>query len=212
MRDIEHIWFDFSDTIAHTDKDVLNDILWTSYAEAVGRPISEELKREFAEKRKEHKSGSAVFVSLGLPSSHLAERIRLDPRQLYHLTDPEIPDVLCSLKDRRPISIFSNNKLDIILPSLGIDTKWFTYILGPDQVTKPKPALDGFRKMIELSGIEPSHVLYIGDDVHKDLLPAKEVGIKAGLLWKESPEADICFKDFHAILEQLPQIVVPGLI
>ncbi|MFZ2887030.1 MAG: HAD family hydrolase [Minisyncoccia bacterium] len=200
MKSIEHIWFDFSDTIAHTDKNVLNDILWTSYAKAVGRPVTEELKKEFAEKRKKYKSGSAIFTSLGLPSGYLAEQIRLDSRQLYSLTDPEIPNVLSTLKDRRPISIFSNNKLDKILPALGIDTKWFAHILGPDQIARPKPALDGFRKMVELSGTTPAEILYIGDDIHKDLLPAKEVGITTGLLWKESPEADVCFRDFDAIL------------
>ena len=117
------------------------------------------------------------------------------------LADTKIPDVFQGLRRLVPISIFSNNKLNIILPALGIDTKWFAYVLGPDQVKNPKPALDGFRKMIELSEAEPSEILYVGDDVHKDLLPAKALGIKTGLLWKESEEADYCFKDFQAILD-----------
>ncbi len=90
--------------------------------------------------------------------------------------------------------------MDKILPALGISLDWFTHVLGPDRIKKPKPAQDGFIKMIELSKVEPKNILYVGDDVHKDLVPAKQVGIITGLLWSESVEADFCFKDFSAIL------------
>ncbi len=201
---IKHIWFDFSDTIAHINREVYNAILYSSYAKAVRKENNEALKQEFAETLKKHKSNSAVFASLGLPAGHLADSIAVvDPHELYTLADENIPDVINHLKDRLPVSIFSNNKLNIILPALGIDTKWFTHILGPETVKNPKPALDGFHKMIELSKAKPSEILYIGDDVHKDLLPAKQVGIVTGLLWKESSKADYCFKNFQAILEHL---------
>ena len=206
MSDILHIWFDFSDTIGLINREIYNDILYSSYAKAVRKPLNDELKKEYAESFKKYKSNSAVFASLGLPAGHLADCISVvEPRKLYSLTDADIPDVLRTLKERRPISIFSNNKLDVILPALGIEISWFTHILGPDSISKPKPALDGFYKMIELSGVESSQMLYVGDDVHKDLLPAKEVGIRTGLLWKESPEADFCFKNFKAILDMFAE-------
>ena len=200
---IKHIWFDFSDTIGLINREIYNEILYESYGKAVGKTVDDELKKEYAEEFKKYKSNSAVFTSLGLPAGHLADCISVvNPKKLYSLTDPEIPDVMKKLRTILPISIFSNNKLDVILPSLGVSLEWFTHILGPDDVSKPKPALDGFYKMIELSGVQPSEILYIGDDVHKDLVPAKTVGIVTGLLWKEDSEADYCFKNFRAISER----------
>lgn len=61
---------------------------------------------------------------------------------------------------------------------------------------KPKPDLAGFRKMVELSGADAGDVLYVGDKVNKDVLPAKQVGMQTCLLWAESPEADFCARTF----------------
>ena len=200
---IKHIWFDFSDTIGRIDRTIYNEILYSAYAEAVGKEVSDELKAHYAEEFKKYKSNSAVFTSLGKPAGFLADQIAVvEPTKLYSLTDLEIPSVLEKLRNDLPISIFSNNKMDVILPALGIHLDWFTHILGPDDIAKPKPALDGFYKMIEVSSVPANEILYVGDDVHKDLLPAKQVGIVTGLLWKESEEADYCFKNFRAILEK----------
>ena len=200
MAPIKHVWFDFSDTIGKINRDIYNEILYTSYAKAVGKEVNEQLKAEYTEAFQKLKSNSMVFTSLGLPASYLADCISVvAPNDLYTLTDPNIPAVIQHLKAMVPVSIFSNNKLDVILPALGIDTHCFTYRLGPDDVKNPKPALDGFKKMVELSQVQPKEILYVGDDVHKDLLPAKQVGISTGLLWEQSDEANYCFKDFQAI-------------
>jgi FMN phosphatase YigB (HAD superfamily) len=55
--------------------------------------------------------------------------------------------------------------------------------------------------MIELSKIPAQEILYIGDDVGKDVKPAKQVGVKAGLMWKKSDEADYSFENFEDILD-----------
>jgi HAD superfamily hydrolase (TIGR01549 family) len=107
------------------------------------------------------------------------------------------------LRTQLPISIFSNIELANVLPLFGIDPAWFTHILSAGMVAAPKPALAGFQKMVELSQIEPPEILYIGDDVAKDVRPAKTVGIQTGLLWSQSPEADYSFTDFQSILDLL---------
>lgn len=202
MESIKHLWFDFSDTIGRIDREVYNKILYAAYGEAVGKPVTEELIAEFAEVFKREKSNSAVFSSLNKPAGYLADQIAtVDPKTLYTLTDENIPAVLQELRTLLPISILSNNKMDKILPALGIDTKWFTHILGPDDVAKPKPHLDGFLKMVEVSQAKAAELLYIGDSIDKDLLPAKQVGIMTGLLWNNSEQADYCFKDFRDILK-----------
>lgn len=204
MSRVKHLWLDFSDTIALTNKAALGDIVYAAYASLVGREITPELIAEYKELLAKHKSNSAVFASLGQPSSFLADQAaKWDPSRLYSLTDKNIPDIIPKLRQMVPVSIFSNNRLDTILPALGLDLAWFTHILGPDEVKSPKPALEGFLKMVDLSGISAGEILYVGDDVEKDIIPAKRVGPLAGLLWAQSPEADYCFDDFQAIVTLL---------
>lgn len=123
------------------------------------------------------------------------------PRRTYILTDPDIPEVLRELNKIIPISIFSNIQLDKILPALGVDSKLFTHILSASMVGASKPALKGFYKMIELSGLQAEEILYIGDILEKDIIPAKKVGIKTASVFEKLPEADYSFADFRDILE-----------
>ena len=201
MKTIKHLWFDFSDTITLINRTELGNIVYEAYADLVGKQVTPELIEEYKKLVKQHKSNSAVFVSLGLPSSYGADLVnKIDPHKLYQLTDAHIPNVVQKLKDILPVSIFSNNRLDTVLPALGLELQWFTHILGPDEVQKPKPDSEGFNKMIELSGVPAHEILYVGDDVEKDLIPAKAVGITTGLLWKESSEANHVFRNFQDIL------------
>lgn len=198
---IKHLWFDFSDTIARINKEESEKIFHSSYATTVGKELTPELIHEYKELVKQYKSNSAVFASLGLPATFLADQTsKMDPHKIYQLIDAHIPEVVQKLKDIVPVSIFSNNRLDTLLPALSLELEWFTHILGPDAVKKPKPDLEGFNKMIELSGVPADEILYIGDNVEKDLVPAKKVGIATGLLWAQSSEADYCFADFQDIL------------
>lgn len=206
MTVIRHLWLDFSDTIARINRAEMENIVYAAYANQVGKLVTQELKDEYKALVKHHKSNSAVFLSLGLPSTYGADLMsKIDPHKLYQLTDVRIPEVILELKDILPVSIFSNNRLDTILPALGLERQWFTHILGPDEVQKPKPDLEGFTKMIQLSGVPASEILFVGDDVEKDLVPAREVGITTGLLWGESSVADYAFKDFQGILAVIQQ-------
>lgn len=197
---IQHLWFDFTDTLAAMDKAAAKNLVYTAYAEVTHKPMSPELVSEYEGLLAKHKSNSAIFVSLGLSGSFLSDRVN-ESSELYHLLDASIPDVINRLRERVPVSIFSNTRLDTILPALGIPLAWLTNRLGPDVVKNPKPALDGFCKMVELSGVPAGDILYIGDDVEKDLAPAKEVGMTTGLLWKQSDRTDYSFGNFQDILK-----------
>ena len=199
---IKHLWFDFSDTIASVNREEYNKVLYSAYAEVLKTEATPELAQDFEKQFKIHKSNSGVFVALGKSVGFLSEELSaVAPEKIYKLADKNMPAVIKKLREILPVSIFSNTKLDTLLPALGLDLNWFTHILGPKMIQKPKPAPDGFYKMIELSKCRPNEILYIGDDVEKDLIPAKREGILTGLLWKESAEADYCFNDFEAILK-----------
>ena len=200
---IKHIWFDFSETIAFLKKERHDRLRYETYAQVVGSPVSEELIQKYENLyEKQSHSNSAIFNSLGKSSNFWSECVNsVEPSELYVLTSPSIPDTLKKIMEFVPISLFSNINLEKVLVSLGINQGWFTHILSAGMVKQPKPALDGFYKMVELSGIPAYEILYIGDHIGKDVRPAKQVGIKAGLMWKKSDEADYSFQSFEEILD-----------
>jgi FMN phosphatase YigB (HAD superfamily) len=199
---IKHICFDFSETIVSLKKEKHNQLRYDSYAEIVKKPVTKELIEEYESLYKKfNHSNAAIFHSLGLPAGFWSERVNsVEPKELYQLADTDIPEVLQKIKQKMPIALFSNIRLEKILPAFDINPEWFVYTISAGMVKNPKPALDGFYKIIELSGFPPNEILYIGDDVGKDVIPAKKVDIKAGLMWKKSDEADYCFEKFNDIL------------
>lgn len=200
---IKHVWFDFSDTLASVNEDTHDSLRYETYAKIVRKPITPELIIEYEKLYKEYKhSNSAVFKSLGKLSGFWSGIIdAVNPSTLYYLIDKNIPEVLEQMSKIIPISIFSNIDLEKTLPPLNIKPKWFTHILSASKLDNLKPALEGFYKVIELSGVSPEEILYIGDEFEKDIVPAKKVGIKTGVVFEELPGADYSFKDFRDILE-----------
>lgn len=199
---IKHIWFDFSETIATPNKEIHDRLRYETYASAMGKQHSPDMEEEYEALFAKHKSNAAVFTSLGFDAGYWSERISsIDPKVLLSLTDENIPTVLDQLRKVVPISMWSNIHAERILPALGIDPKWFTHFLSPDEVKNPKPALDGFTLVIERSSLPPENILFIGDSIEKEIVPAKSLGIITGLIWGTSPEADYCFHSFKEILE-----------
>ncbi|MEK7561690.1 MAG: HAD family hydrolase [Patescibacteria group bacterium] len=200
---IKHIWFDFSETIARINTEEHDRLKYATYAEVTGEAVDEKLKNEFDEQYKLHNhSISDIFYSLGKPAGWWSQRIAtIPPEKLFVLAENDIPEVLQKIRQVVLISIFSNINLGKVLPAVGIDLKWFTHILSSEMIKRPKPALDGFNKIVELSQLKPSEILYVGDNVFKDVMPAKKVGLQSGLLWNESDEADYNFRSFRDILE-----------
>ena len=198
---IKHIWFDFSETLGSITKEAHENLRHETYAKLVGKKINEDLRKEYEDLREKHKSNSAVFKSLGKPVTFWAKLVgAVDPKTFYSLTDENIPNVLQEMSKIIPISIFSNIDADKILSTLGVDLKLFTHFISASEIDAPKPALEGFYKMIELSKLPAEEILYIGDHLEKDVIPAKKVGIKSGVVFEKIPEADYYFKDFKDIL------------
>jgi putative hydrolase of the HAD superfamily len=203
MPVIKHIWFDFSDTLASLTGEHAK-LLHQTYAEAVGKSVSEQLITELEEMHEKYKSYTAVFADgLGLPSGYWAGKVtESNPSRFYSLKNPNIPHALETLHTKVPLSIFSNMAgMNVLLEGIGIHPDWFTHFLSSTDIARPKPALDGFYKVIELSNVPPENILFVGDNIEKEIIPAKKVGMQTALVWSESPEADYSFKSFEDILD-----------
>ncbi|MFA5954175.1 MAG: HAD family hydrolase [Patescibacteria group bacterium] len=200
---IQHIWFDFSGTLAFTKNERLDRLRYETYSSVVKKPIDDALILEYETLYKKHSdSNAALFCSLGFPISYWSDRINsLQASELYTLADNTIPEILRTIQTFVPVSLLSNISLKKALPAIGIDQDVFTHIISADTLTEPKPSLQGFYKMIELSNLPAKEILYIGDHVSKDILPAKQLGISTGILWSTSHDADYSFETFADILD-----------
>lgn len=85
---------------------------------------------------------------------------------------------------------------------------------------RKKPSRHFYKQFVDAAeeeNIEPQEVLYVGNDIRKDIQPAKELGMKAALfvgdtrsirhtrdeLEKENYQADLIIDDLHQILDCL---------
>jgi putative hydrolase of the HAD superfamily len=203
---IKHVWFDLEGTLTiRSDEfnEAHNQLRYKTYAEVVGKPLTDELKKEFEELYSKHGSNSSVFRSLGYSSAFWQKRFNKLDKAKYYKPMKTIYTTLEKLKEKVLISIFTNLKPDEVQSTLNIikvNKSWFKFIISGDDVKERKPALDGFHLMIKKSGLPPEEILYVGDRVKVDVIPAKKVGMKTCLVWNKSEEADYSFENFEDIL------------
>ncbi len=206
---IKHIWFDVAGTlVTYSDEfeRVHNQLRYQTYADLVGKPLTKKLKKEFEEIYARYGSNSAVFRSLGCSSDFWQKRFNTLDKTQYYQPNEAVTQTLKKIKNNLPISIFTNLKLKEIKKTLklvGIDPTWFSHIISGDEIKERKPALDGFYLMIKQSLLDPSEILYVGDRIKVDILPAKKLGIKTCLVWQESKKADCSCKRFDQIIKYL---------
>jgi len=121
----------------------------------------------------------------------------------YYEPVPEIYNTLDILRDSVKISLFTNAKLENTLRTLeviNIDSNWFTHVISGDDIKARKPALDGFHRVIEKSGIPAKNILYVGDRVDVDILPANQLDLQTCLVYGRSSEANYSFFKFDELL------------
>ncbi len=97
---IKHIWFDFSNTLAFINMEVLNKLQYKTYSQIVKRPVNDELIKEYKNLYKKfNSSNAAIFYVLGQTSNFWSEQINsIKSNELYELSDKNVPDILKKFK------------------------------------------------------------------------------------------------------------------
>lgn len=91
-----------------------------------------------------------------------------------------IADALAALHGSVPMAVFtgaSHRAAEILLRAAGL-ARYFTIVVGGDQVPRPKPDLAGILLACAQLGAEPARTVYIGD-APTDLLAARNAGVIA---------------------------------
>lgn len=206
MAAIRHVWFDLDGTLAVRNSDYATrhaDLRHHTYAEVTGQPYTDALAEEYEALYRRHGSNSAVFKSLGLPGDFWQQQSSLVGLNSFYHPRIDIIRTLQQLREQVPISLFTNGGRDEvarILQTIHVEPSWFTHVITGDDVTERKPALAGFNEIIRRSELPPAQILYVGDRVATDLLPAKSVGLRTCLVFSSSDESDYAIDNFADII------------
>lgn len=207
---IKHIWFDLDGTLTiHNESYVnaYNNLAYKTLSEHKKLPIAKAMDL-FVDRHNKIGSYSRTFESLGL-GKHFWHDIlgEWDDTVFYDLDDhSDIRTKVQTLSQKTPVSIFTNtskSRLAKILKHLSYDPAIFQFLLSGDMVGKRKPETDGYKEILKLSRLQPEEILYVGDRVKADILPAKKLGLQTALLYSRSDEADFSFKDFTQFYDHI---------
>jgi HAD superfamily hydrolase (TIGR01549 family) len=204
MLQIKHVWFDFSETIAARDDERHSNIKYATFADLKGEEQNIELEKEYDELfiKYGHSNSNVFAQEFGKGADFWPDAIAKEASNgLYSLAEKSVPKVLHDLSHIVPVSVFSNIDSEKIMESLGINLSIFDHILSSAELVHPKPHEEGYLKMIELSGLPANEILYIGDIEEKDVIPAKRVGLKTGIIYNHSDNANYNFNNFQEILK-----------
>ena len=106
-------------------------------------------------------------------------------------TFPDTNESLTLLKHRGyRLGILSNIDDDLLTETLTHFDVSFDFLITAQQVRSYKPSLNHFRKLIEVAGVEPAHVLHIAASRFVDIEPATKIGFKTLYVRRSEPDAD----------------------
>ena len=207
---IKHICFDLGGTLVRENLEYItvhNELRYKTYAEATDQALTDKLREKYEKLYKKYGTNSAIFRSLGFPSDYWQNHFnKLDRSKVYYY-DLNIYQTILNLRQIVPLSIFTTITKDATYKTFktleigNLDPEYFQFIISGDDVMERKPALEGYYLVINKTNLKPKQILYVGDRVNADIIPAKKAGMKTCLIWQESNEADYCIKNLSELLE-----------
>ncbi|MEV5412048.1 HAD family hydrolase [Thermopolyspora sp. NPDC052614] len=190
---IRAVAFDIGETL------VCDDRHWSSWADWLGVPrhtLSALVGAMVAQGRDNAEAIRLLRPGIDLAAEYEAREIagrgeRLEESDLY----PDVRPALTALHDLGLRVLVAGNQTvraaqllrELNLPAEAIATS------GEWRTAKPAPAF--FARVVELSGVAPHQIVYVGDHPANDIIPAKAAGMHAalirrgpwGYLWADDP-------------------------
>jgi len=209
---IKHVWWDLDSTLYKPNK-VLDDarsrMLYQEYARIMGKKLDANLIDEYKFLLQKSKSNSKLFHQLGKSFDYIDKLILEVPVEDFIQEQSVAVKLIRSLnKMGVKNSIYSNSPKAYVLKVIGLlgfRPSDFAYILSAKEAGHKKPDLGGFHKLIKISGILAEEILFVGDRLAVDILPAKKVGLRTAIVWSQNKprSADFAFKSISAMSKSL---------
>lgn len=202
LRSIRAIVFDVGETLVDETR------LWTDQAEHAGvTPLSFfAMLGALIERGEDHR---LIWTELSAQAPR--ESPRIEPADLY-------PDAIACIETARStgkiVGIAGNQPagLDSSLSSLGFDVD---FIASSDDWGVQKPSKEFFARVISAASVSAEEILYIGDRLDNDIVPASSVGMCTAFLirrpWahihRHRPETELADVKLDS-LEQLREMLL----
>ncbi|MCL2383562.1 MAG: HAD family hydrolase [Oscillospiraceae bacterium] len=103
------------------------------------------------------------------------------------------------------ITNINNHFVQKVLKAIGLSNTLFSHYVTSDDTPEAKPSLAPFLIAAEKAKVLPEEIVYVGDNIKKDMEPAKKVGMKTILLdykniGSNKPEVvDYCIKSIKEL-------------
>lgn len=151
----------------------------------------------------------AVAIICDIPTQTAArETDLLLDRKRFITRDEKLIALFESLTGFRHFILGNGAKQTILqgIAALGLDSKLFDEVVTSETVGVNKPSDNGFRYIMDKTGLPASAHLMIGDRERVDLVPAKALGMHTCLVWAIKPSmiADVTLPSVY----ELSQILV----
>jgi HAD superfamily hydrolase (TIGR01549 family) len=150
----------------------------------------------------------AATLSLELLKEYrvgLAEVISSDPRT------EEVRGTLKELKRRgKKLGVFSNDRifgLSLVLNAMQIESL-FEYIETSESIRAEKPDHRVFEHMVLHFHIKPDEIVYVGDDIVRDVEPAKNLGLKAIYFKVDATFPNEHWRDYRVVSKFKPDATI----
>lgn len=146
----------------------------------------EEAKSYFSKNKKELKSSTKVLDSAGIDGGAFFIDLWFKlPLVKYIKPNLELQRLLTNRNSLIHILHTNSNTLDTVklkLDCLGVEVDNFFSILTFPKNGFQKPDKEAFEMLLDETKIEAKEILYLGDRVEVDLIPAKEIGMYTALI------------------------------
>ena len=215
---IKAVFFDVGETL------ICEDRLWASWATYLDVPTAAFLSAldDVIAKGEHHRRVFDRFkpgfdiAATTRERSATGDTVLFDANDLY---PDAVPCLRMLRQDGYLIGIAGNQPAEAerAIQELGVDVD-FVASSGGWGVEKPSPVF--FAKLVALSGVLPAEIVYVGDRLDNDVLPARDAGMISVLLERgpwgrvhakrdEAGLADIRIKELVALPDALAQFTRP---
>ncbi|MDJ0270190.1 MAG: HAD family hydrolase [Aigarchaeota archaeon] len=162
--------------------------------------------------KRKYRTVSISIEALGLDRHEFYQRLAnsVEPEKTI-APDESTPQLLRKLKNMGyKIVLHTNSGRQLamkILKTLRIDNNLYDLLVTSDEY-EPKPSAEGYLGIVRQLGIQPSEIIYVGDRIEVELLPAKKLGMITVLLGSKprSHEIDYTINSLNEILEVLNKL------
>ena len=161
-----------------------------------------EAQKKFDDAFQSWHSSTLSLDALGLDGRQVNDEFFLNlPIEKYIQPDPRLKKLFAKLSQFHHVILSNGGRkaTERKLEALGLPLKIFSAIYATFELPVVKPDPRVFQHVIHQTNFAPHQHLMVGDEVKKEILPAKGVGMRTALIGSQSVDADVSFATAHGV-------------